>query len=109
MANNKREITDEKINIVMQGIHREMVKEINSYNEEERIAQLMILSIQEGYKAKILELESFYLDYSKLSMNDKFHCTQIMDIFNSLSYKSKNVISRVLLNKFDVFVSGDEQ
>lgn len=109
MANNKREITDEKINIVMQGIHREMVKDISSDNEEERIAQLMILSIQAGYKAKILELEGFYLDYSNLNMNDKFHCTQIMDIFNSLSDKSKNVISRVLLNKFDVFVSGDEQ
>ncbi len=105
----KREITDEQINLVMKRILKAVPLDVDSDNEDERVAQLMILSIQEGYKEKIIELEKHYLDYSKLNRNDKFHCTQILDIFNSLSDKSKDVISRVILNKFDVFSEDSAQ
>lgn len=95
-----REITDEQINIVMKRILKAVPLDVDSDNEDERMAQLMILSIEEGYKEKIIELEKQYMDYSKLNKNDKFYCKKILDIIDELSESSKNKISRVLLNKF---------
>ena len=101
-----RKITDEQINVVMKRIQKSMVLDIDSDNRDERIGQLMILCIEEGYKEKIIELEKTYMDYSKLNKMDKFHCTKILDIFNSLDNKSKDVISRVLINKFALVGEG---
>lgn len=103
-----REISDERINIVMKRIQKALPLDVDSDNEDERFGQFMILAIQEGYREYIIGLEKYFLDYSKLNKNDKFHCTQILDILKSLDDKSRNKISRVLLKSF-VLVGSHEQ
>lgn len=102
-----KEIIDERIDNAMKRIQKAMVIDVDSDNSDERIGQLMILCIQEGYREYMIELEKYYLNYSSLNKNDKFHCKNILDILNGLDERSQDKIRRVLLNKFAFEVEND--